>query len=458
MKTKRIAIIVIACVSIALVSFVSYQKIEAAKAPDIEPAPCCSHEEDLAKNPDDCVFNNLMGVTDVDSMIVTQICENKLAADFYLDIPAKAQKSIDDGLEFLAAAQHSSGGWGAGYHSMQHITDPHAVAPDPATTAMVALAIIRDGSTFTSGPYSDQLNLAHVYLCSQVESTGDVQHTITELTGTQIQSKLGMSIDAILTTQYLSRALDIMEDQDLANRTQDCLQQCVTKIENTQAENGSFSGGTWAGVLNSSYANNALEAAYQWGVEMDDEVLEKSRQYQQDNYDVATGTGSVTDGAGVMLYSVSSSSRASATEAKKAKQLINEAKEKGELEEDAEINVDNLQKVGVTMDEAVQMDMASKVYESAKNVASTDQVMVGFGNNGGEEYLSYLQTGEGMIIGEDMAWQDWYIKVSQRMIDTQTENGSWQGHHCITSPVFCTATAVLILSINNDIDQLASIQ
>ena len=32
-----------------------------------------------------------------------------------------------------------------------------------------------------------------------------------------------------------------------------------------------------------------------------------------------------------------------------------------------------------------------------------DNVMNGFGSNGGEEFLSYLQTGEGMIMGKTWA-------------------------------------------------------
>jgi hypothetical protein len=35
----------------------------------------------------------------------------------------------------------------------------------------------------------------------------------------------------------------------------------------------------------------------------------------------------------------------------------------------------------------------------------------------------------------------------------QNNDGSWEGHHCITSPVFCTATALLILSIQEDMDK-----
>ena len=40
------------------------------------------------------------------------------------------------------------------------------------------------------------------------------------------------------------------------------------------------------------------------------------------------------------------------------------------------------------------------------------------------------------------------------MMRYQNDDGSWNGHHCITSPVFCTATCLLILSVNNDVERL----
>ena len=74
---------------------------------------------------------------------------------------------------------------------------------------------------------------------------------------------------------------------------------------------------------------------------------------------------------------------------------------------------------------------------------------------GYEEFLSYLQTGEGMIINKDDGWEKWYENVTGRLVTIQNENGSWNGHHCITSPVFCTATCLLILAVNNDIEKLS---
>lgn len=44
--------------------------------------------------------------------------------------------------------------------------------------------------------------------------------------------------------------------------------------------------------------------------------------------------------------------------------------------------------------------------------------------------------------------------ITGGLLAIQDQDGSWHGHHCITSPVFCTATSLLVLSINNDIGQL----
>ena len=76
--------------------------------------------------------------------------------------------------------------------------------------------------------------------------------------------------------------------------------------------------------------------------------------------------------------------------------------------------------------------------------------MAGFGSNGGEELISYLMTGESMVIQGGAAWKTWYDGMSKKIMTIQKQDGSWEGHHCITSPVFCTAAALLILSIHSD--------
>lgn len=380
-----------------------------------------------------------------------------LDSSFMYKTPKKVESSVSTALKFIAKAQHQDGGWGAGTHANQGEMNPHAVKPDPATTSMVAMAILRSGSTLEEGTYSAELNKALQFLLKEVEKADKNSSTITNLTGTQIQSKLGANIDVVMTSQFLTNILDSeIKDEKLKARVKDCLTTCVKKIQNAQNSNGSMKGSGWAGVLQSSFANNAVEAAQAKGIEVDDVALEKSRDFQKNNFNHETGEVNTDLGAGVVLYSVSGSARASAKDARKVDEEFKRAKKEGKLKEDAEITTENLEKIGYGRAEAQKASTSYNVYNSAKDMAQQDNVTRGFGNNGGEEFLSFLQTGESMIIGKDADWKKWYDKVSGTLLGIQNNDGSWNGHHCITSPVFCTATSVLILTVNNDIDKLVA--
>ena len=392
--------------------------------------------------PKGCVYRTLMGEESSDS-------------SFRYKTPEKVSGSLTKGLAWIAGAQNQNGGWGAGSHSRQDVIDPHAVASDPATTAMVAMSLLRSGSTLTSGTYSPQLRRALTYLLNSVESSPASSLNITDQEGTQIQIKLGQNIDVILTSQFLSNVLEFTKhDQQLHARIKKDLNTCVTKIQRAQDSNGSIQGSGWAGVLQSSFASNALESAEAQGAAVDKKALEKSRAFQKNNYDAKTGNVNTDMGAGVMLYSVTGSARASAKEARKVEEEVAKAKQDGRLAQNAPVSAESLSEIGFDKDDAIKYSTAYQVYQSAKIRAQSDEVMDGFGSNGGEEFLSYLQTGESMIIGKDNSWTKWYDNISGRMLRIQNDDGSWSGHHCITSPVFCTATCLLILSVNNDVDRL----
>ena len=392
--------------------------------------------------PKGCVFRTVMG-------------EESSDQNFRYKTPEKVIESIDKGLGWVAKAQNNNGGWGSGSHSRQDIVDPHSVQTDPATTAMVAMALLRSNSTLQSGSYSYQLKRALNYLLNAVETSSAMSLNITDQQGTQIQIKLGANIDVILTSQFLSNVLEYAEyDSDLKARIKKSLNTCVAKIQRAQDSNGSTQGSGWAGVLQSSFASNALEAAQAQGVAVDDKVLERSREFQKRNYDAKTGGVNTDMGAGIMLYSVTGSARASAKESRRAEEAIEKAKRDGKLEPSALVSAENLSSIGFSKDEAMKYSTAYNVYQSAKVRAQSAEVMDGFGSNGGEEFLSYLQTGESMIIGKDNAWTQWYDNIAGRMLRIQNDDGSWSGHHCITSPVFCTATCLLILSVNNDVERL----
>lgn len=384
---------------------------------------------------------------------------NEESNEGYLNFntPENINFAIDRGLKWVIKAQHSNGGWGAGLNSRQQIRDPHAVKTDPATSSMIGLALLRCGNRLNSGEYSNSLKQLTDYIIKEIDANKSRAY-ITQNRSTQIQVKLGQNIDAVISLQFLSNLLDKTDKNHPKYKSiEKAMNICVEKVQNAQDDSGRTSGGSWAGVLQSSMSTAALESAENVGAAVDNKKLNKARKYQQDNYDASTGKANTDDGAGIMLYSMSSSVRGAAKEARKIKEEVEAAKRKGLIEEESEISTRTLEQLGYSKDQSQKLTTAYKVYKSARDNAQRSDVMNGFGNNGGEEFISFLQTGESMIINDDNSWKNWYKNISGKMVSIQNQDGSWNGHHCITSPSFCTATCLLILSINNDKDMLLDI-
>jgi len=337
--------------------------------------------------------------------------------------------------------------------------DPHAVEADPATTALVGMALLRNQQTGTKGKYAGNFNKAVDYLLKAVEQAPANAINITTFTDRQPQVKLGRNIDVILTAQFMTNYLQQSQlDAQQKQRVNNALQKCVAMIQRSQDTDGSWKDGGWAPVLQSALANNALESAKEAGIKVDDKVMEKSRDYQKNNYDTKTNSAITGKAAGVLLYSLSGSARASAKEAQLAEVTIGYAKKKGTLKDTDKVSKENLVKAGMTAPEAEKYVAAYQINRAASKMAQDNNVVNGFGSNGGEEYLSYLMTGESLVVSKDNDWKKWYDQTSGRLLQVQNNDGSWNGHHCITSPVFCTATCLLILSIDKDIDFLIKVK
>ncbi len=80
----------------------------------------------------------------------------------------------------------------------------------------------------------------------------------------------------------------------------------------------------------------------------------------------------------------------------------------------------------------------------AKQVKN-EQFVAGFGNNGGEEFLSFMNISETLVLKGGKDWEEWDTKMLKGLEKAQDKDGSWQGHHCITGKTFCTAGALLVL-------------
>lgn len=362
---------------------------------------------------------------------------------------------LKNGIDWLAASQYENGGWGAGQHSAQQIKDPKAVNIDPATTAFSAMALMHAGHSLENGRYSNNLKKALEILLEITESSTENNPNITTITGTQPQNKLGQNIDVAMAAQFFAKILEqTKSDKQLLQQTKKALKICIAKIENSQQNDGSWNDRGWAPVLQSAMANNALEFSDGVGVSIDKETLNRSREYQKQNVS-ASGDITVEKAAGIKLYAASSTQRATAEETKKVKKVLKNKSAFKDIE-NAKTPPPSaaIEEVAVLLEDEgyeknIAYNMASSytVNKSAAWQMQSDDVLSGFGNNGGEEFLSYMMASQSLASEEDQeAWFKWHQKMSERLSKIQNGNGSWSGHHCITSPVFCTAAVIMTLT------------
>ncbi len=362
----------------------------------------------------------------------------------------REEAPLQRALAYLAAAQQADGGFGAGSNSAQQVLNAHAVETDPATTAFAALAFLRAGSSLTEGPYQAPLRRALAYLLETVEAAPEEAATITTLRGTQPQSKLGQDVDVAFTAQLLGRVLPLAAaagERALQRRIEHALDVCARKLAGTQGEDGSWdSRGGWAGTLQSAAALGGLEAARAAGLDGYDDAVRRGRASQQTLLDATTGTVRTETAAGVSLYAISSAQRAAAPAAGEARDAVAQAKKEGRLDEDAPVSADALEEIGYTPVEAKALANAYRTGTAAAEMVQSDAVLQGFGSNGGEEFLSYMMTSESLLLSDREAYGPWQARMTSRLAAIQNADGSWSGHHCITSPVFCTAAVILTLT------------
>jgi hypothetical protein len=236
--------------------------------------------------------------------------------------------------------------------------------------------------------------------------------TVTNLTGTQIQRKLGPYIDTFLTSKLLAELDGNMGDDQANARVRKSLEKCVAKVEKNQLKDGSWNvAGGWAPILGTSLASQSLYVAKGKGVAVSQMAMNRVDGYTKDSAIAPTGTsGRSADAAsaGVSLY-------------------------KGAQE---------LEQLTRTSDDRKKND---RQIAALKGQLSDPRFVNGFGSIGGEEFFSYLNIGDSLHRAGGPEWEKWNADMTAKVLKLQNEDGTWAGHHCITGRVAVTSAAILIM-------------
>jgi putative NIF3 family GTP cyclohydrolase 1 type 2 len=345
---------------------------------------------------------------------------------------------------------------------------------------MAVMALDRAGSTPSTGLYKDTVYKAVNFVCDQIERSDADSLYVTDLRGTRTQMKLGNYIDTFFAAQMLSELKSHMPTDAASQRVNDALAKVIHKIEKNQQENGQWANKGWATTLAQAAAAKSINAAAANGVVVNEQVRQRAEEFARADFrggntaggggggatagvpGVITGaaidssairaepfsgpvSGSAGD-AGVKLYS--SGSQIAAMQASKS---VNDSRR---------ARYEDLTKSPTTSPaarkEAVDMlarfdandrDLAAAQHQVVAN-SGDSRFIAGFGSNGGEEFLSYLNIGESLYAAGGEDWGKWDDRTTANLVKVQNDDGSWSGSHCITGRTFCTSAALMVLTID----------
>lgn len=300
-------------------------------------------------------------------------------------------------MAWLLDAQGKDGGWGT----------EKGAPEDVATTAIATIALLRYGSTLSTGEHQGAVRQGVKYIIRAIKAVpADTLEIQPE--GTQPQRKLGRYIDTYLAAQALGEVSQITTSPDDRHEVSDALDRVISKVMKLQRQDGSFAGQGWAPVLSSAFAHGGLYAAKAAGSHVvTEDAIARANANMEAQYDARKKAFESGDSAGVQLYSAAGALGAAGRE--------------GKMDGDAA--------------------------KAAREAMKDEAFLRGFGTYGGEEHVSYMMTSEALAkVGGD-EWARWDKNIRTRLAFIQRGDGTWRGDHCITSTTFCTAASLITLAI-----------
>ncbi len=304
----------------------------------------------------------------------------------------ESRKAITRGLAWLNRTKMAQGGYRVDIGQ----------AEDIGCTAMVGLAMLADGSTPTEGPNKRKLQEIARYLIKKVEVMP--QNNISPKKNTQLQSKIGRQAHSFFALLFLTQ---IAGQSHLRDQTLNSARKLTQAVTSAQLANGGWGTESWAPTLGTVMGWTSLRSANFAGL------------------DVAGSPEKTAD------YLVKTMEVRARQNLHWMHQLYKNA-------------------AGLRVLYAMKKDDEEVVKTSFRDVLKLVKGgNTAFNQAGGEEYLAFHLITETMLQkgGED--WETWFPEVRDKICTVQNKDGSWTGHHCITSRTFCTAAAVLVLSAPN---------
>jgi len=362
--------------------------------------------------------------------------------------PKPLSENTQKGLKWLVEHQNPDGGWGQGEGQHQAVRQKvdqsveggqQGYQSNVADTATACLALARAGSTPSKGAHAQALRKGVNYVCSQIEASDNDSILVTSVRGTRVQSKLGPNIDTFMANLLLVEVKGKMPDAAGNERVAKAVRKVLRKIEKNQNQDGTWSKEGWAPVLSQSMATKSLNRAAQQGFAVPESTMAKADEQTKGQVNAPTSSAG---NAGVALYSAGAG-------------LTNVQDTLNTLERDEQ----SLKKQAKSEDKDVRTNAEQKLkrLEGARETRRAAEKSVvgrlgdakfvaGFGSNGGEEFLSYMNISESLVAKRGEEWSKWDKSMTENLSRIQNPDGSWSGHHCITGKTFCTATALLVLT------------
>jgi hypothetical protein len=372
--------------------------------------------------------------------------------------PKPLSAEVKKGLAYLVNQQHDDGGWGQGGGWRQadkggrvegaQVADPS----DLGSTSIAVLALLRAGNTTKEGEYAKNVAKGVDFILSRIEKCDNDGLYVTDVRNTQLQVKIGPYVDTFLAQLVMSELKGKMEGDKGEKRLVACFDKTMAKIAKHQKADGNFEKNeAWASTLSMALCSKGINRAAQMGFGVDSTVLARDQKANTDGLDLkkgdfsapTTGPTAKPSDAGVAIYATSGKTSGLAEavntlkkDEKKNKEILADPKAPKEDKDRAEKSLERL-KDAETAQQAAVKGLVTRLEDP--------NFVQGFGSNGGEEYLSYMNISETLVVKGGKEWEMWDKKATETLVRVQDKDGGWSGQHCITGRTFCTATALLTL-------------